>query len=212
MLQVKSFVFNPFQENTYILFDETKEAVIIDAGCYNLSEFNLLKEFVSKENLQIKHYLNTHCHIDHILGNIFVCKEYNLKPRYSLEEILVFNSGNNVAKMYGLNYSEGPICEEFIKEGEQINFGKIKLELIHLPGHSPGSIGFYDKENKTLISGDVLFQGSIGRTDLPLGNHEDLLMSIQNKLFTLPADVKVFAGHGNATSIGEEIKYNPFFN
>jgi len=212
MLQVKSFVFNPFQENTYILFDETKEAVIIDAGCYDAGEFNLLKEFIINEKLNVKHYLNTHCHIDHIVGNIFVCKEYNLTPKYSIEEVPVFNSGNNVAKMYGLNYSEGPICTDFIREGDNILFGNIVLDLIHLPGHSPGSIGFYDKTNKILIAGDVLFQGSIGRTDLPLGNHEDLLLSIQNKLFTLPHDVKVYSGHGNVTSIGEEIKYNPFFN
>ena len=212
MLQVKSFVFNPFQENTYILYDETKEAVIIDAGCYNTSEFNLLKEFIIIEKLDVKHYLNTHCHIDHILGNSFVCKEYNLKPKYSVEESPVFNSGNNVAKMYGLNYTEGPVCIDFISEGDTINFGNTVLDLIHLPGHSPGSIGFYDKSNKVIICGDVLFQGSIGRTDLPLGNHEDLLLSIQTKLFTLPHEVKVYAGHGNATSIGEEIKYNPFYN
>jgi len=212
MLQVKSFVFNPFQENTYILFDETKEAVIVDAGCYDAGEFNLLKEFIINEKLNVKHYLNTHCHIDHIVGNIFVCKEYNLTPKYSIEEVPVFNSGNNVAKMYGLNYFEGPICTDFIREGDNILFGNIVLDLIHLPGHSPGSIGFYDKTNKILIAGDVLFQGSIGRTDLPLGNHEDLLLSIQNKLFTLPHDVKVYSGHGNVTSIGEEIKYNPFFN
>jgi glyoxylase-like metal-dependent hydrolase (beta-lactamase superfamily II) len=212
MLQVKSFVFNPFQENTYILYDETNEAVIIDAGCYNISEFNLLKEFIASNKLDVKHYLNTHCHIDHILGNNFVCKEYNLKPKYSAEEIPVFNSGNTVAKMYGLNYTEGPVCKDFISEGDTINFGNIVLNLIHLPGHSPGSIGFYDKINKVIICGDVLFQGSIGRTDLPLGNHEDLLLSIQTKLFTLPHEVKVYAGHGNATSIGEEIKYNPFFN
>jgi glyoxylase-like metal-dependent hydrolase (beta-lactamase superfamily II) len=212
MLQVKSFVFNPFQENTYVLFDETNEAVIIDAGCYSISEFNLLRDFIASKKLDVKHYLNTHCHIDHILGNIFVCKEYNLNTKYSEEEVPVFNSGNNVAKLYGLNYMEGPMCTDFIREGDTINFGNTLLDLIHLPGHSPGSIGFYAQSNKVIICGDVLFQGSIGRTDLPLGNHEDLLLSIQTKLFTLPHEVKVYSGHGNATSIGEEIKYNPFFN
>jgi glyoxylase-like metal-dependent hydrolase (beta-lactamase superfamily II) len=212
MLQVKSFVFNPFQENTYVLFDETNEAVIIDAGCYSISELNLLRDFIASKKLDVKHYLNTHCHIDHILGNIFVCKEYNLNPKYSEKEVPVFNSGNNVAKLYGLNYMEGPMCTDFIREGDTINFGNTLLDLIHLPGHSPGSIGFYAKSNKVIICGDVLFQGSIGRTDLPLGNHEDLLLSIQTKLFTLPHEVKVYSGHGNATSIGEEIKYNPFFN
>lgn len=212
MLQIKSFVFSPFQENTYVVFDSTNDAVIIDAGCYTNEEFGQLKSFISTNNLNVKHILNTHCHIDHVFGNHYVCNEYQLFPKYSIEEVPVFNSGKSVASMYGLNYSEGPICTDFIREGDNISFGNTTFSLMHLPGHSPGSIGFYSEKDKTILSGDVLFKHSIGRTDLPLGNHQKLIESIQTKMFNLPEDVIVYSGHGDTTSIGEEKKSNPFFN
>ncbi|NOT75618.1 MAG: MBL fold metallo-hydrolase [Cyclobacteriaceae bacterium] len=210
MIQIQSFTFNPFEENMYILFDETKEAVIIDPGCYEPEEQTELKKFISKENLTVKFLLNTHCHIDHVLGNSFV-KQYHKVPfLIHPTELKVLRAVISYASNYGFpRYSE-ILPDGDLIEGEFIKFGNSSLSIIFLPGHSPGHVGFYSKDQNFLIGGDVLFYHSIGRTDLPGGNFETLIKSIHQKLFVLPENVVVHPGHGSPTTIGEEKVHNPF--
>lgn len=211
MITIKQFTFNSFQVNCYVLFDETKECAIIDASCYSESEKNELRKFIDENGLKPVQLLNTHCHVDHILGNHFITKIYNIYPEAHEGE----KNSMEVAKEYGLCFGfevEGPVnIEKFILDKQIIEFGNSKLEAIHVPGHSLGSICYYCENDKFLISGDVLFHNSIGRTDLPGGNYEQLITGIRTKLLTLKNEVKVFPGHGNETSIGHEKWSNPFF-
>jgi hydroxyacylglutathione hydrolase len=212
MIQIKIFVFNPFQENTFILFDETKEAVIIDAGCYSVREEELLDKFIKDNGLKPVHLLTTHCHIDHVLGNKYVAENYQIKPEaHKADELL-----NKTVHLQGLNFGiqiePVPELGKYLDESMQILFGNSVLDIAHIPGHSPGGIVFYNKAEGFMISGDVLFNGSIGRTDLPGGNHEQLLTNIKNKLFIMDEKMLVYPGHGASTSIGEEKRTNPFFN
>lgn len=212
MLQIKSFVFSPIQENTYLLHNELKECIIIDPGCYFDDEKNALQDFITKSGLKPKMLLNTHCHLDHVFGNKFVSETYGLTLHLHEKEKQVLSFAPASGLMYNMpfdNYSG-----EFIllKEGDKIILGTDELEVIEAPGHSPGSICFYCKRQQFVIGGDVLFQRSIGRSDLPGGNHQTLLNSIRQKLFVLPDETKVYSGHGDPTSIGEEKLYNPFLN
>jgi len=212
MLQIKSFVFSPIQENTYLLHNELKECIIIDPGCYFDDEKNTLQDFITKSGLKPKMLLNTHCHLDHVFGNKFVSETYGLTLHLHEKEKQVLSFAPASGLMYNMpfdNYSG-----EFIllKEGDKIVLGTDELEVIEAPGHSPGSICFYCKKQQFIIGGDVLFQRSIGRSDLPGGNHQTLLNSIRQKLFVLPDETKVYSGHGDPTSIGEEKLYNPFLN
>jgi hydroxyacylglutathione hydrolase len=210
MLQVKSFTFNDFYENTYILFDETKECVIIDPGCNNEHEKSLLSNFITENELTPIHLLNTHCHIDHILGNKYVADTYGLTLISNKGEIPVLEFGSQTAAMYHIPYEKSPNIEIFVDEGDIISFGNTTLDIIFTPGHSPASISFYHKESNILIAGDVLFQGSIGRTDLPGGNFEVLIRMIKSKFLTLPDETIVYPGHGEYTNIGIEKRTNPF--
>ena len=210
MFQVKSFTFNDFQENTYILFDETKECVIVDPGCNNDNERKILSEFISQNELTPIHLINTHCHIDHILGNKFVADTYGLTLVGHKGEIPVLEFGVQTAAMYHISYESSPSIEIFVDEGDVISFGNTELGVLFTPGHSPASISLYHKENNVLIAGDVLFQGSIGRTDLPGGNFEVLIRMIKSKFFTLPDQTIVYSGHGDQTTIGIEKRSNPF--
>ncbi|MBD8487206.1 MBL fold metallo-hydrolase [Echinicola sp. CAU 1574] len=210
MLQVKSFTFNPFQENTYILYDHTKKAVIIDPGCYEKGEKETLTSFIKSEGLQPVRLLNTHCHIDHVLGNYFINQTYGLPLEIHPQDEQVLNAVPTYASNYGFPLFSSCPVGSFINEGDEIKFGETTLEVIWVPGHAPGHVVFYHAESKTCIGGDTLFQGSIGRTDLPGGDHQTLLTAIKEKLFTLPDDVKVYPGHGPATLIGHEKIYNPF--
>lgn len=210
MIRIHSFTFSPIQENTYILFDETKECVIIDPGCYDNQERIELAEFIKKNSLKPVKLLNTHCHLDHIFGNNFVCETYNLSPEYNKKDQPVFDAFLASASMYGLNADPSPPAKNYLEEGDVIKFGNSSLEIVFTPGHSPGSITFYNKDEKFMIAGDVLFCGSIGRTDLPGGDFETLINSIKTKLFPLGDDFKVYSGHGPSTSIGFEKKNNPF--
>lgn len=210
MLQVKSFTFNDFYENTYLLFDETKECVIIDPGCNNESEKSLLSNFITENELTPIHLLNTHCHIDHILGNKYVADTYGLTLVSHKGEIPVLEFGSQTAAMYHIPYEKSPNIEIFVDEGDVISFGNTTLDIIFTPGHSPASISFYHKESNILIAGDVLFQGSIGRTDLPGGNFEVLIRMIKSKFLTLPDETIVYPGHGEHTNIGIEKRTNPF--
>ncbi|HET7818000.1 MAG TPA: MBL fold metallo-hydrolase [Bacteroidia bacterium] len=210
MIQIQGFTFNPFQENTYILYDETKECVIIDPGCSNKSEQEELVEFIKSEELKPIKLLNTHCHIDHVLGNTFVAKKYNLKLEIHKEDLQTLHSLPQVSHLYGLNAEASVEPEGFLNEGDKVKFGNSILDIVFTPGHSPGSICFISHQDKFVIGGDVLFYTSIGRTDLPGGNHDTLLGSIREKLFTLSDDYVVFPGHGQETAIGFEREQNPF--
>jgi hydroxyacylglutathione hydrolase len=210
MLTVKSFCFNSFEENTYVVSDETLECIIIDPGCHLHEEEEELSNYISAKKLKPVRLLNTHCHIDHILGNFYVASKYNLNLEINSRELPVLDSSMQVSRMYQINMSPSPQPAAFIDEGDKVEFGNSVLELFFTPGHSPGSITFYSKADQLIISGDVLFESSIGRTDLPGGDFQTLVESIINKLFTLGDEVKVYPGHGNPTTIGREKKYNPF--
>lgn len=210
MLKVQSFVFNPFQENTYILFDETNECVIIDPGCGDEDENKILSSFIEKNKLTVKLLLNTHCHIDHVLGNYFVKEKFKVKFLMHEADLPVLKAVKVYAPNYGIaQYTEAE-PDGFLKESDIVQFGNQSLKVLFVPGHAPGHIAFYDEVNQIVIGGDVLFYNSIGRTDLPGGNYEQLINSIHQKLFTLPDDVTVYPGHGPETTIGIEKKTNPF--
>src|ERR1051326_430547 len=202
MISIQGFVFNPFQENTYILFDETKDCIIIDPGCSNQSEQGEIIEFIKNENLKPVKLLNTHCHVDHVFGNSFIAKKYNLGLEIHKKDLGVLHSLPQVSHLYGLNAEPSVEPSKFLEEGDKVKFGNSELDILFTPGHSPGSICFVSHEEKFVIGGDVLFYGSIGRTDLPGGNHQELLKNIRRKLFTLQDDFVVFPGHGTQTSIG----------
>jgi len=210
MITVKQFTFGPFQENTYVLFDETKECVIIDPGCYDDTERNTLLHFITSEKKTPKLLLNTHGHIDHVVGNKFIFDKFSLQPHLNKEDLQILNSLTTVAKLYGFNVeaSPQPIC--FLEEGDTVKFGTSSLDVLFTPGHSPGSICFVCPTQKFIIGGDVLFYGSIGRTDLPGGHHQTLIDSIHTKLMPLSDDYSVYSGHGPLTTIGYERKNNPF--
>lgn len=204
------FTFNPFQENTYILYDETGECVILDPGCINSKEEGQLVAFIEANDLNPVRLINTHCHIDHILGNKFVSEKYDLGLEIHEGELVVLRSGKLVGDSYGIPYDPSPEPIRFIADGEFIEFGNTKLESIFTPGHSPASLSFLERESNILLAGDVLFRESVGRTDLPGGSMSTLLTSIKERLFVLPNDTQVFPGHGPKTSIGHERVNNPF--
>jgi glyoxylase-like metal-dependent hydrolase (beta-lactamase superfamily II) len=212
-MQYAKFTFNPFQENTYILFDESKECVIIDPGCYYPNEFKELKSFVEDNGLWPVAIVNTHCHIDHMLGVQDCIDEWNLPFIGHEKEQLNLDRLEFQAQMFGLPLkATSPEFSRCLKEGDEYAFGNSTLKVLFVPGHSPGHLAFYSEKDKLLISGDVLFRGSIGRTDLPGCNHEDLISNIKDKVFQLPTETIVLAGHMENTSIGFEKETNPFFN
>jgi hydroxyacylglutathione hydrolase len=210
MLHVKSFVFNPFQENTYILYDETKECIIIDPGCYEADEKQELVDFIEHHRLKVVLLLNTHCHIDHVLGNSFVKDKYAVRFLIHANDEMVLKAVKAYAPNYGFQLYQEAMPDDFMKENDLISFGNQKLKVLFVPGHAPGHVAFYNEESKIVIGGDVLFLNSIGRTDLPGGNFNTLINSIHQKLFVLPDDVVVYPGHGPQTNIGFEKKTNPF--
>lgn len=212
MIKIQTFVFNGFQENTYILYDETNEAVIIDPGCYSSSEQIELTNFITKNNLNVVKLLNTHCHIDHVLGNNFVCKKFNVDLNIHELDLATLNAITEYGHLYGFNVDKSPEPTHFLNDGDKITFGNSTLDVLFTPGHAPGHVVFVNHEQKFVINGDVLFKGSIGRTDLPGSDHNTLLNSIRIKLFVLPDDFTVHTGHGPTTTIGYEKKYNPFLN
>jgi len=211
MLKLKSFTFNPFQENSYLLYDDTKNAVIVDPGMYNRPEQEEFIDFLDSNGLNLTKLLNTHCHIDHVFGNQFIHQEFDLKPYLNEKEIEVLDMAKRSAEVYGLNYNHSPLYEGFLNEGDVIKIGESELRCLFVPGHSPGHLVFINDEDNYMIGGDVLFRGSIGRTDLPGGHHDTLIKMIKEKVFMLPDDMKVYAGHGDPTTIGYEKQFNPFF-
>ena len=210
-MEINQITFNPFQENTFILWDETKECIIIDPGCYEKDEKEYLSNFIESNNLKPVKLINTHCHIDHILGNKFVSEKWNLELYMHKTDLPLLEGARDIAKMYGFeNYKGSPYPKYFLEEGDVLEFGESKLEILFTPGHAPGHICLYNKEDKFIVSGDVLFNGGIGRTDLPGGNYDTLINSIKTKLLCLQDDTEVFCGHGPSTSIGKERLSNPF--
>lgn len=210
MIQIEKFTFNPVQENTYILYDETGECIIIDAGCYFENEQKELDDFISEKNLKPVKLVNTHCHFDHILGVTYCRTKYNIPFFASEKDVFLIERAVAQGDMFGvpLESIEGP--DEFIDEGDKISFGDSELELLSVPGHSPGSLVIHEPQQKFIIAGDVLFYGSIGRTDLPQGSYDQLVHNIKTKLLILPEETMVYSGHGPETNIGFEKKSNPF--
>jgi len=211
MVNIKTFVFNPFQENTFLLYDETKDCVIIDAGCNEEKEFNQVDEFIAENNLIVKSIINTHCHIDHIMGNAYFVNKYKVPSIAHKEDLPLIERSKDMAAVFGFDIQEPPIPNQFVNDDEEIKFGNTVLKVKHVPGHSPGSIALYNDVEKFVIVGDVLFAGGIGRTDLPGGDYDTLISSIKEKLFTLNVDVVVYPGHGESTTINREMGSNPFF-
>jgi len=210
MFKLQRFVFNPLEENTYVLYDSSRECVIIDPGCYAAEEREELQDFVAENQLNVTKLLNTHGHVDHVLGNAFVKEKYKTKLYIHKKDEATLRAVKVYATHYGFNHYHDAEPDEFLEEGDVIKFGDQQLRVLFVPGHAPGHVAFYHAEQKVVIGGDVLFRNSIGRTDLPGGDFGTLIKSINEKFFTLPDDVIVYPGHGPETSIGFEKKTNPF--
>lgn len=210
MLQIKHFEFNPFQENTYVLYDETRACVIIDPGCSNKQEEDQLKKFIADNNLSVTQLVNTHCHIDHVLGNAFVKRTFGVKLFIHKIEEPLLRAVKTYAPNYGFFGYQEAEPDGFISEDDVLQVGNETLKILFVPGHSPGHVAFYHEQSQSLIGGDVLFYNSIGRTDLPGGDYDTLINSIHQKIFTLPDEVTVYCGHGPVTKIGYEKRTNPF--
>ncbi len=211
MIKIKVFTVNPFQENTYLVYDETKECIIIDCGCLSDYEKDSLKKFIAENNLEPKRLLNTHLHIDHALGNRFIYEEYELEPEAHQADEFLLDQMKLQADVFGICMKDEPMpLGNYLNEENKIFFGNSELEIFHVPGHSPGSLVFYARSEEVLFSGDVLFLGSIGRTDLPGGDYATLIRNIQQKLLVLPPETLVLPGHGCTTTIQREKEENPF--
>ncbi|MEE2954362.1 MAG: MBL fold metallo-hydrolase [Bacteroidota bacterium] len=210
-MKIKIFTFNSFQENTLIVYDDTKECIIIDPGCYTETEKETLTSFIYQNQLNPTKLINTHCHIDHILGNEFVMKKFGLDLEIHKEELFILQNSLEIAKMYGFfEYIQPTKPPSFIREGDKISFGDSRLNVLFTPGHSPGHISLLNKKQNILISGDVVFQGSIGRTDLPNGDYNQLIKSIKQKILPLADKLQIYPGHGPVTNLSFEKKHNPF--
>lgn len=211
MTKVQCFTFNPFQENTYVVYDETKECVIFDPGNINVKEDKILSAFIEKEQLNVVQLINTHCHLDHVFGNQYVVEKYKVEFSMHKGEVPVLNSFIPTCQLYGIPIKvPSPSPTKFIEHQDVISFGNTQLLALLTPGHSPASLSFYCEASGFIISGDVLFRESIGRTDLPGGNFDTLVNSINTHLFTLPNQTIVYSGHGPTTTIGYEKENNPF--
>lgn len=212
MLYMHSFVFNPFQENTYLIYNDEKQCWIIDPGMYNADEIRHFTDYIHKNQLVPQSIINTHTHLDHIFGVAALIDKYNIPFGIHENDIPVLNGAAGSAAVFGLDFRDIPKPTFYIKENESLLLGADTIQVLLVPGHSPGSIAFYSATGNWVISGDALFYGSIGRTDLPGGNHNRLITSIKTQLLTLPAATTVYSGHGPATTIEHEINYNPFLN
>ncbi|MBP6385116.1 MAG: MBL fold metallo-hydrolase [Pseudarcicella sp.] len=210
MITIKTFTFNQFRENTYVLSDETKQCIIIDPGCYEYEERRELTDYITEQNLKVTHLLNTHAHIDHVLGNDFVKRNYGVSLYLHQNEIPILEGVKEKAIQYGFPHYQPTEPDFFINENDKITFGESVLEILFVPGHAPGHLAFVNREQKICISGDVLFNRSVGRADFPLSSYKDLKTSLREKMYLLPEDTIVYPGHGPVTTIGEEKKYNPY--
>ncbi|AEI50147.1 MBL fold metallo-hydrolase [Runella slithyformis] len=212
MIQIQSFEFSPFAENTYVLYDETNEAVVIDPGCLMQSEKETLSRFIEQEGLKVTMLLQTHAHLDHVFGSAYVKRKYGVKMYMHKNELPILSSVENRCQLWGIRGYEPVEADAFLEEGDVITFGHSTLETLFVPGHAPGHLAFVNHTQRFVIGGDVLFRGSVGRTDFPLCDHAALIRSIQTKFMTLEDDYQVFAGHMEPTTIGRERRTNPFLN
>jgi glyoxylase-like metal-dependent hydrolase (beta-lactamase superfamily II) len=209
-MKIKQFTFNAFSENTYVAYDETLACVIIDAGCSNTLEQNELLSFIGTQNLCISALIQTHGHIDHVMGLSFLVTKFNAPLSAHIGDEFLMQQAPQMAARYGLQSDLVPEITQYLSETDTISFGNSTLKILHVPGHSPGSLVFWSEADNFVVVGDVLFGGSIGRTDLPGGNYEQLIEGIQTKLMTLPDKTIVYSGHGAPTTIGKERISNPF--
>lgn len=194
-----------------MVYDETNEAIIIDAGCYNAREQEVVNTFVEHYGLQVKLLINTHCHIDHVFGVDALKKLYGASFMAHADDLPLLGSLAAQAAMFGVDFGNAPVADATFDEGSTVKFGNSGLRVIHTPGHTKGGVCFYSEKDGVVFTGDTLFCGSVGRTDLPGGSYEDIINSVTSKLFVLPANVVVYPGHGDSTTIGYEKENNPFF-
>ncbi|WP_420148179.1 MBL fold metallo-hydrolase [Spirosoma sp.] len=208
---IQAFTFSPFQENTYIIADDkTGEAVIIDPGCYEQAEKEALSQFITSNKLNVKYLLLTHSHLDHVFGVAYVKRKFGVSAYLHEQDMVIYNDVPTRCALYGLRGYEPAEIDAFLKEGDQFKFGDTVLDVVFVPGHAPGHVAFINHAERYVIGGDVLFRGSVGRTDFPYCNHADLMTSIQTKFYTLPDDYVVYPGHMESTTIGQEKRTNPF--
>ncbi|MCY1718826.1 MBL fold metallo-hydrolase [Prolixibacteraceae bacterium Z1-6] len=210
MIKIEKFVVNPLGENSFVISDDTGECIFIDPGFFYNEEKDEIRSYIAENNLNPVKITNTHCHFDHIMGVEFIRQEYGIPLQAHADDAFWIERAEEQANRFGFEINPVRPIDAFLVENEKIKFGNSELEVIHIPGHTPGHVVFYNKEAEVLIAGDVLFYGSIGRTDLPGGNHNDLISNIKNKLFDLPDNTKVYCGHGPETTIGFEKSTNPF--
>lgn len=210
MLTIQRFVVNMIEENCYVLWDETREAVIVDCGAFTPEERQAIRDYVDGNHLCVKHLLNTHGHFDHVFGNRFVCDAYGLSPELHCDEVATYEAaaGQMQAFMHRSFPLDVPPVGRIFAAGDTIGFGTHLLQVIHTPGHTPGGVCFYCEAEKVLVSGDSLFLGSIGRCDLPGGDERSLVRTLRERVLTLPEDVRVLPGHGPETTVGYESRYN----
>lgn len=207
---IQAFEFSPFQENTYVIADEaTREAVIIDPGCYEQAEKEALSQFITDHNLTVNYLLLTHAHLDHVFGVAYVKRKFGVKAYLHERDMVIYDDVPARCELYGLRGYEHSEIDAFLKEGERFRFGNTALDVIFVPGHAPGHVAFVNHADHYVIGGDVLFRGSVGRTDFPYCNHADLINNIQTQFFTLPDDYVVYPGHMEPTTIGQEKRTNP---
>lgn len=208
-MKIQLFTFNPFQENTVLVYNDEKDCVIVDPGCATREEEEALSNFIASNELKVHAVLNTHCHLDHIFGNYYCVAKYNVDLITHREELFTLSLAERSAEMYGIpNFKSSPEPTRFVEDNEEIAFGKLKFQVIFGPGHSVGHVAFYNAEHHLLIGGDILFQGSFGRTDLPGGSMDVLKATIFERMFTLPDETRVVPGHGSLTTIGAEKQSN----
>lgn len=212
MINIETLVFNPFMENTYVLHDETGECIIVDAGCYEDAEKKEIEDFIRDNDLKPVKLVNTHCHVDHVLGVAFLKERYGIPFSIHQLEKELLNNTPAQGSFFGLDPGPPAQPDDYIGEGDIISFGKSSLQAIHVPGHSPGSLVLHSDQDGFILAGDVLFRGSIGRTDLPGGDHETLIRSIREKLLVLDPYTRVCPGHGQDTRIGIETDHNPYLS
>jgi len=210
MITIQDFCFSAFQENTYVLYNELKEAIIIDPGCYTRIEEKMLTDFIRKENLKPTLLLNTHCHLDHVFGNNYVSETYGLTAHIHPNEQIVLDRLPEAAAKWGVPTEAYKGSIQYIQEGELISFGKDSFKVLLTPGHSPGSVCFYNSQQDFLMGGDLIFKDGVGRTDLPGANPNDLIKSIREQIFPLPDSLTIYSGHGPVTTWGREKEHNPY--
>jgi glyoxylase-like metal-dependent hydrolase (beta-lactamase superfamily II) len=211
-MKIYRAVFSPIQVNTYIITGDGKECVIIDCGCYGPEEEKKLEGMLEAHRLKPVMLLDTHCHLDHVFGNRFILGRYGLRPRFHEDDRFNYNNAPKHSLMFGLSMEEPPEPEGYLTHGEMITAAGLTLIVLAVPGHSPGGIAFYSEADGVVFTGDALFAGSIGRSDLPGGDQEQLIENIRERLFTLPPETVVYPGHGPETTIREEKEHNPFFS